>query len=122
MDVGGLFFDCVVSEAISVICRRLEERGRERELSDLLKRIEYFAPKEEIIWILKKMEDFYEDILRIIERSNGRLNFNDALIAFVAKTKELPHIVSFDKDFDEIEWLTRIKDVTDLKEEKPMEK
>ena len=39
----------------------------------------------------------------------GKLNFHDALIALVSKEMDIEYIVSFDKDFDEIEWLKRVE-------------
>lgn len=42
-------------------------------------------------------------------KHQAKLNFNDALIAIVADKMNLSQIASFDQDFDEIEWLRRIK-------------
>ncbi len=47
---------------------------------------------------------------------SGKLNFHDALVLLAAREMGLNYIVSFDEDFDQIAWLVRIKDGTDLKE------
>lgn len=52
--------------------------------------------------------------MRLMEAYEGRLNFHDALIVLAAKEMNVPYIASFDKDFDEIEGLTRIKHADDF--------
>ena len=48
-------------------------------------------------------------ILNLVRAHKGKLNFHDALIALVSKEMGIKYIVSFDKDFDEIEWLKRVE-------------
>jgi len=36
------------------------------------------------------------------------LNFHDALMVLAAREMDIPHIVSFDQDFDEVEGIERI--------------
>jgi len=46
--------------------------------------------------------------IKIIRANNGRLNFHDALISLFMREHDLTHIVSFDKDFDQVEKIMRI--------------
>ncbi|MBI5350287.1 MAG: PIN domain-containing protein, partial [Chloroflexi bacterium] len=36
------------------------------------------------------------------------LSFNDALIALACRERDVPAIVSFDADFDQVKWLKRL--------------
>ena len=61
-----------------------------------------------ITWILRDTERLYEPILALVEQSNGALNFHDALIALACQEREIPAIASFDPDFDQVPWLSRL--------------
>jgi predicted nucleic acid-binding protein len=50
----------------------------------------------------------YEPILALVEQSNGALNFHDALIALACQEREIAAIASFDPDFDQVPWLSRL--------------
>jgi len=56
----------------------------------------------------------FSAILELIGQHQGRLNFHDALLALVAPVLNIPYIASFDPDFDQISWLTRIASPEDL--------
>ncbi|MBU0510226.1 MAG: type II toxin-antitoxin system VapC family toxin [Chloroflexi bacterium] len=103
-----VFFDCVLNESISVMARRSEERKTTKEFPGLLKRLEQVVPEDTIAWVSEEIRTLYHDILELVKETNGRLNFHDALIALVCREMGIPTVVSFDKDFDEIEWLTRM--------------
>ncbi len=106
-----VYFDCVVNEAIGVIGRRAEEQKRSGQFGSLLDELASLAPAAQITWISVAGQRLYEQVLRLCRDHGGRLNFNDALIALVCQELDLGWILSFDGDFDEIEWLSRVADL-----------
>jgi len=103
-----IYFDCVVAEALSAAVRRLHERRQSERIPAILQRFRRELPPFAITWILQDTERLYEPILALVEQSNGVLNFHDALIAIACQERQIPAIASFDPDFDEIPWLTRL--------------
>jgi len=109
------YLDCVLNETISALCRRYEERKRSEELPDLIKQFRsYFSP-DIITWTYNEIEDSYDEILNIVEEHKGKLNFHDALIVLFARFKGIRYIVSFDKDFDDVELVERVRDAEGLR-------
>jgi predicted nucleic acid-binding protein len=103
-----VYFDCVVAEALSAAVRRLHERRQSHRIPAVLERFRHELPGAAITWILRDTERLGEPILALVEQSNGDLNFHDALIALACQERETPVIASFDPDFDQIPWLTRL--------------
>lgn len=117
LDADGdlVYFDCVVTEAISTLARRLHERGLVAEVQMLADRLNDQVPDGLITWILPDVPRLYRAALGLIRSSSGALNFNDALIALACRERGIPAIASFDTDFDDIPWLRRLarpEDVT----------
>lgn len=108
-----IFFDCVINEVVSVFVRRLLERKHIHLLPRHLERLNSLIPKEKITWVYPDMEDYYDAVIHLVEKSQGHLNFHDALITVVANELEISHIISFDKGFDKTK-LKRIKDAGDI--------
>jgi len=102
------FFDCVVAESISVLTRRLHEKGRHGDLGDLLDDLAERVPVDEITWVLPDVREFYNDVIGLIRASSGALNFNDALIALNCQRRGIYALASFDADFDRVQWLKRL--------------
>jgi len=107
------YFDCVINEIVSVTIKRLKERKKKELIPDYLSRLHQLIPKTSITWIYPEIEDYYDSIIHLVEKSEGGLNFHDALIIHVANEFEINHIVSFDKDFDKT-GLKRIKNAGDI--------
>jgi len=110
-----VYLDCVINETISVLGRRLEEKGRSSEFETVLEKIAEIVPPEDITWIYPEVRTLYREILSLVKAYNGSLNFHDALIIVAAKQMKTFLIISFDKDFDQVEGITRIKHPSDLK-------
>lgn len=108
-----IFLDCVLNEVISVFVKRLRERKQISLLSERIRKLNELIPKEKITWAYPEIEDYYESIIQMVEKSKGTLNFHDAFIVLLAKDFEIRHIVSFDKGFD-LTGLIRIKDAGDI--------
>ncbi len=109
------YFDCVVTESISVVARRLHEKGRPAtDIEGLLDRLKTEVPDDIITWILPDVPRLYLQVLDLIRSSTGTLNFNDALIALACREREIPAIASFDADFDQVTWLHRLARPEDI--------
>ena len=104
-----IYLDCVINEVISVLGRRFEERKGFQDFTEVIENLEKLVPEEEIEWLCLNLPNLYGDVVKLVKEKKGKLNFHDALIALFAKEYNLGYLVSFDKDFDEIEWITRIK-------------
>jgi predicted nucleic acid-binding protein len=102
------YFDCVVAESISVVVRRLHEKGYLADVEALFDRLDAHIPAESITWILPDVPRLYPDIISLIRSSSGALNFHDAIIALACQERGIPAIASFDADFDQITWLRRL--------------
>lgn len=103
-----VYLDCAVNEMISVIARRLEEKGRSQEFTLALQKMEQAIPAKRITWMYPEVRRLYPEILIVIKEHEGKLNFHDALMVLAAGEMDIPHIVSFDQDFDEVEGIERI--------------
>jgi predicted nucleic acid-binding protein len=107
-------FDCVLTEAISTMARRIHEQRRAADLDRLLSRILTEYPLDDILWVLPDVPALYSDIVELVRSSGGELNFNDALIALSCHHRDVPFIASFDRDFDHVSWLQRLALPDDL--------
>ena len=109
-----VYFDCVVNETVGVIGRRAEEQKRSDQFGALLNRLSQQVPPSAITWISRESERMYQDVLDLCRAQEGRLNFNDALMALLCREQGIGDIISFDRDFDELPWLIRVGDPSQL--------
>ena len=112
LDVGAqlVYFDCAVNEAIGVIGRRAEEQKRSDQFEHLLDRLTQLVPERNITWISGDGQRLFQEVVSLCRSFQGALNFHDALIALACQELGIRFIVSFDGDFDQVTWLTRIAD------------
>lgn len=103
-----ILLDPVINEVVSVVARRFEEQHRLTQFSSVLTAFMQSTPPDAITWISGETQRLYPDILTLVGQHEGRLNFHDALIALACREIEVEHIASFDRDFDHVQWLTRI--------------
>ena len=106
-EIDVVYFDCVLNETVSVMARRSEEQKRSAQFSVLLDELRKRVPEELITWISGDIQRWYSQIIGLVQLSEGRINFHDALIALACKELDINVVVSFDGDFDEISWLAR---------------
>jgi predicted nucleic acid-binding protein len=113
-DFEPVVFDCVLSEAISTLARRVHEKRRAVQLSDLIALLKAKFPTKSIVWLSPDLPSLYDDIITLVQQSSGELNFNDALIALSCRNRNIPFLASFDADFDQVDWLKRLSVPADL--------
>ena len=101
-DVKKVYFDCVINEVLSVIGKRLEEKRESGKFTKMIQKVSFHFPKSEISWIYTKTKGWFDKITTLMLKHKGRINFHDATISLAAKKSRINHLVSFDKDFDEI--------------------
>jgi predicted nucleic acid-binding protein len=106
--------DCVLSEALSTLARRIYEKRRTADLDRLISCILTDYPVGDILWVLPDVPILYVEIIELLRSSGGELNFNDALIALSCRYRGIPLIASFDRDFDRVPWLKRVAQPNDL--------
>jgi len=109
--VEMIIFDCVANELISVIGKRFEESGREEGFKEFVKeKLMPLISRDKIVSLYKWVNEWYDEIIKIVIGSSGKFNFHDALIQVGAKEMNLEYIISFDEDFDKATGLMRIKE------------
>src|ERR1051326_8516080 len=96
-----VIFDCVLSEVISTLARRTQEKRRAALLPELLERIRSKFPSKSLVWLYPDLPEFYDEVVALVENSVGELNFNDALIALSCQRRGIEFLASFDTDFDQ---------------------
>jgi len=101
-------FDCVISEVISTLARRIHERRRHVDLPGLLNQIRSQFPAKSLTWLYPDLPNLYDEVVNLVEQSAGELNFNDALIALSCQNRSISLLASFDADFDRVSGLKRI--------------
>jgi predicted nucleic acid-binding protein len=113
-DWSIFYLDCVINEVFSVVSRRIHEQKRIDQLQPIFERMQDFFKVDKITWTYLSVPRLYSEILEVVSKSQGALNFHDGLISLIARERGISYIASFDPDFDTISWITRIKDVADL--------
>jgi len=119
-----VYFDCALAEAISVIARRAEEQNRSDQFVHLLDGLLATVSEQSITWTSILAQRLFRQVLDVCRTHQGRLNYNDALMALSCRELGIRRIASFDTDFDALESPRRIASpvcVADLLEQSPDE-
>jgi predicted nucleic acid-binding protein len=106
--VSLVYCDSVVNEAIGVLARRAQEQRRVDQFSGLVNALLHQVPKEAIVWLSSETQRLYDQVIELVRSTSGDLNFHDALIALGYQWLAIEVIASFDRDFDQVAWLTRV--------------
>jgi len=75
----------------------------------LLDTLTHQVPPEVITWISAETQRLYDQVIALVRNTSGSLNFHDAMIALGCRELGISIIVSFDRDFDQVTWLTRVE-------------
>jgi len=109
-----IYFDCVFNETLGVIGRRTAEQKRPEQFDHLLDGLTALIPSQSLTWIAGVAQRLFDEIVRLCRESYGTLNFHDALIALTCQELGVRFLVSFDPDFDNMPWITRIYDTAQI--------
>ena len=103
-----VYCDTVLNEAISVLARRAHEQRRADQFVGLVHTLLHEVPTDIIVWLSSETQRLYDQVLELVQSTSGALNFHDALIALGCRLLGIEVIASFDLDFDQVAWLTRV--------------
>ena len=108
VDVELICVDCVVNEVYSVMARKLIERKMSEKFFKVADMIANFLKDIDVVNAYRYLPNFHFEVINLMKRTEGRLNYHDALMALCCKEESISKIVTLDSDFDEVEWLERI--------------
>lgn len=110
-----IYLDCVANEVVSVLARRYERRGESETFREtILQKFKEIVQEEDLTWVYRDIEKRYKEVMELIEKHSGRLNFHDCLISLFMSKNNVPFIASFDKDFDCVDGIVRVKRAEDV--------
>ncbi|MBI4650840.1 type II toxin-antitoxin system VapC family toxin [Candidatus Desantisbacteria bacterium] len=113
--INIIITDIVLNEALNVLSKRFESKGKEKEFPELISKIKMDYKAEDIEWISERIKEFHNDILEMLTEYSGMLNYNDCFLLQYMIHDKLKYIISFDTDFDEISKIKRIYSVDSCK-------
>ena len=103
-----VYCDSVLNETISVLARRAQEQRRVDQFAGLINALLTEVPTDILVWLSSETQRLYDQVIELVRSTSGALNFHDALIALGCQLLGIEVIASFDSDFDQIAWLTRV--------------
>jgi predicted nucleic acid-binding protein len=106
--VSLAYCDVVLNEAIGVLARRAQEQRRVDQFAGLVHTLLHAVPSDIIVWLSSETQRLYAQVIELVQSTSGDLNFHDALIALGCRLLGIEVIASFDRDFEQIAWLTRV--------------
>lgn len=74
----------------------------------LVERVHGIIPEPMIVWTSGDVQRLYPKIVDLMQQTSGRLNFHDALIALKCRELQIASLLSFDADFDALNWIDRL--------------
>ena len=106
--ISLVYCDSVLNEAIGVLVRRAQEQRRADQFAGLINALLHEVPTDILVWLSSETQRLYDQVIESVRSTSGDLNFHDALIALGCRLLGIEVIVSFDRDFDQVAWLTRV--------------
>jgi predicted nucleic acid-binding protein len=97
---GPVLLDVLLSEAISVLCRRARERRNPPDMNAVLEVAKRWVRDDAVRWIAAEAEDLFEVVLGVIEETGGRLNFNDGLLVALQRRGDIDALATLDRGFE----------------------
>lgn len=105
----ALLLDVFVAEAVSVICRRAQERrSKSTDLLNATSVVRRWHEAGQIAPVSGDINSRFDAILDVVEASAGALNFNDALLVVLQRDGAIGHVASFDRALDTAEGFRRL--------------
>ena len=112
--VEPVYFDCVLNETITVLARRVREQGQPEQLGVVLDQLARLILADDITWISRGIQRLYHQVVSLVRSSSGALDFHNSLMALVCREMGISAVISFDRDFDQVDWLIRAGSATEL--------
>jgi predicted nucleic acid-binding protein len=104
-----VLLDVCMSEALSVLCRRAEQRRHQPpDLSLVLEAWHAWHARGEIFFVTSYADGLFPEVLSVVADSGGRLNVNDALLVVLQRQEIIGDVASFDADFDTVADFRRV--------------
>jgi predicted nucleic acid-binding protein len=104
-----VMLDFLVYEAVSVLCRRARERKTSPpNLAHVLTAVRGWFRDGQVQAAAQEATRLVDDVLDVIDRTAGVLNFNDALVAVLEREGLVDQLASFDPGFDALPEFRRI--------------
>ncbi len=95
--------DVLLSEAVSVMCRRARERRHPPDLEVVLEVARRWVEENAVRFVAAESEVLYETVLGVISETRGRLNFNDALVVVLQRQGLIEEFASMDRGFLDVD-------------------
>jgi predicted nucleic acid-binding protein len=95
-----VLLDVLLSEAISVLCRRARERRNPPDLDEVLRVARHWVSDDAVRWVAAEAEDLFEVVIGVIEETAGRLNFNDGLLVALQRRGDIDALATLDRGFE----------------------
>ncbi len=96
-----LLLDFLVGEAVSVLARRASEgRLDSVQFATVMAVVRQWHRAKQVLYF--DMQDYAEDALDTVVKTNGRIGFNDSLLVVLQKDSLIGPVASFDTGFDAV--------------------
>jgi predicted nucleic acid-binding protein len=94
--------DFVVAETLSVLARRARERKTTPpDLKPVFATIRSW--RAQLYRLSQHTPRLWDEALNVVEATNGRLNFNDALLVALQREGAIGWLATFDKGFEQVD-------------------
>lgn len=93
-----LMLDILVAEAVSVVCRRTQQRKTNPpDLGAIIAKVMNLLEHGDIDFVSRNDEDRFRKVLDLVEASNGALNFHDATLLVLQEDGTIGPVATFDE-------------------------
>lgn len=100
------FSDITLNEVFSVLARRAKEKKISFKV--VVKHLKTMIYKQPVLCLYEIFNQNFKNVLFLMKRLDGKLNFHDCLMALFLKEVPKVKLISFDKGFDLIPYIQRI--------------
>jgi predicted nucleic acid-binding protein len=96
-----LMLDFLVAEAVSVVCRRSQQRkSNPPDLGAIIAKVMNLLEHGDIDFVSRNDEGRFRKVLDLVQRSNGALNFRDATLLVLQEDGTIGPVATFDEALD----------------------
>lgn len=102
--------DVLINEVLSVFAKRCEAKSKLSQFKVFARAFQQTIHDWPILCLYELATPHYKDLVTIMVRSEGRLNFHDALLWLFLREVPQVTLVSFDQDFAQFKKLKLLSD------------